>query len=531
MGDRHQVVIIGGGPVGVSLALDLGLRGLDVAVVERHREVGRIPKGQGLTYRTLEHFYYWGCADEVRAARLLPPGYTIGGICVYGTLLGDHWYPHTAARDRLDPFFFQKNERLPQYRTEEVVRARAAEIPNITFYWEYTVKDVAETGGGVVVRATSEEWPYEDIELEADYAVGCDGTRSITNARMGIERHGTDLGYRMCLAVFKSQELNTALERFGHKTTFLVLNPEYHGAWQFFGRVGVEAGTFFFHSPVDPDTRPTDTDKVLAAMYEAAGFEFPAEFEHLGFWDLKIETADTYRSGRVFIAGDAAHSHPPYGGHGLNSGLEDVTNLGWKLGAVFEGWGTDGLLDTYTEERRPVFYATGEDVIAGGIQRDGEWLATYDPATDPETFEKAWAERIAAVDKPWPYVVNYAGSPLVVGGNGATGVGGEYVDRARAGHHLAPSTLSSGKNIFEELRIDRFALLALDVDDAAEAFARAAASLDVPLAVLRDTLDGDRTKYESRLVLIRPDQFVAYAGDSADDPVAILRTAAGLDAS
>jgi 2-polyprenyl-6-methoxyphenol hydroxylase-like FAD-dependent oxidoreductase len=528
MSERYQVVIVGGGPVGVSLAIDLGQRGINVAVIERRREVGRIPKGQGLTFRTLEHFYFWNCVDEIRKARLLPPGYNIGGVLIYDNAMNEYWYPNNVARAKLDKFFFQKNERLPQYLTEEVVRARAAQIPNVTFYWEHTVKDVEQDDNGVRISASGEQWPYEDIEIEADYAVGCDGTRSITNIKQGIERHGTDLGYRMCLAVFKAPELNTAFERFGDKTTFLILNPKYKGAWQFFGRVGVEAGTFFFHAPVDPDTKPTDTEKVLAAMHEAAGFTFDAQFEHLGFWDLSIEVADTYRKGRVFIAGDAAHSHPPYGGHGLNSGLEDATNLGWKLGAKLQGWGSEKLLDTYTEERRPIFIQTGEEIIAGGVKRDGEWLDTYNPDKDKEAFEMAWGERIAQADKPWPYVVNYQGSSLVMNPEGGSpGVHGEYMDRARAGHHLAPTELSSGKNIYEELGIDYFTLFALDINDSVVAqFETAATKFNVPLKVVRDSFVDDRTKYESQLMLIRPDQFLAWVSDGSDiDADTVIATA------
>ncbi len=512
MAEQYQVAIIGGGPVGVSLAIDLGMRGIKVAVLERHRDVGRIPKGQGLTFRTLEHFYFWGCVDEIRRARLLPPGYKIGGVLIYDNAMSDYWYPNNEARALLDPFFYEKNERLPQYLTEEVVRARAGELENVTFFWEHTVKNVEQSEDGVTISASSEVWPYEDMEIAADYAVGCDGTRSITNAKQGIERHGTNLGYRMCLTVFKSDELNVALERFGEKTTFLILNERYQGAWQFFGRVGVEAGTFFFHAPVDPDLTPKDTDRVLATMHEAAGMTFDAQFEHLGFWNLAIEVADTYRKNRVFIAGDAAHSHPPYGGHGLNSGLEDVTNLGWKLGAIFEGWGSEALLDTYTEERRPVFLQTGEEVIAGGVQRDGAWLSAHNPERDREDFERAWQQRIEDATKPWPYEVNYQGSSIVVGAEGAPGVHGEYEHPARAGHHLSPCTLTDGSNIYHHLRIDRFTLLALDADEARVAAIIAAADeRNIPLTVIHDTAEGDRTKYETGLILIRPDQFVAWA--------------------
>jgi choline dehydrogenase-like flavoprotein len=125
MTERYQVVIVGGGPVGVALAVELGQRGITCAVVERHREVGRIPKGQGLTHRSLEHFYFWNAVDEIRTIRLLPKGYPIGGVVVYGNLMGNYWYPNDTARNSLHSFYFQRNERLPQYLTEDRKGRRA----------------------------------------------------------------------------------------------------------------------------------------------------------------------------------------------------------------------------------------------------------------------------------------------------------------------------------------------------------------------------------------------------------------------
>src|SRR5213082_2801706 len=104
-----QVVIVGGGPVGVALALDLGLRGISCALVERRLSPQRIPKGQNLTQRTLEHFYFWGVVDELRAARLMPPGYPIGGVTAYGNLMSDYWFA-SAGREEARSYYFQENE-------------------------------------------------------------------------------------------------------------------------------------------------------------------------------------------------------------------------------------------------------------------------------------------------------------------------------------------------------------------------------------------------------------------------------------
>ena len=146
------------------------------------------------------------------------------------------------------------------------------------------------------------------------------------------------------------------------------------------------------------------------------GAEFNAEFDHIGFWDLRIMVASQYSQGRVFIAGDACHQHPPYGGFGLNTGLEDAANLGWKLAANLQGWGGRQLLESYGEERQPIFRETGEAMIAGGIERDREWLERHNPDKDLADFERAWAEYATTRGRePQTYEPHYEGSSVVMG--------------------------------------------------------------------------------------------------------------------
>ena len=114
MKDIQQVIIVGGGPVGMGLAVELGLRDISCALIEPRSEIHRIPKGQNLMQRTLDHFYCWGISDELRAMRVMPDGYPIGTITTYGDLMSDYWYK-PQQREAVKDFFFQKNERLPQY--------------------------------------------------------------------------------------------------------------------------------------------------------------------------------------------------------------------------------------------------------------------------------------------------------------------------------------------------------------------------------------------------------------------------------
>src|SRR5499425_676208 len=448
MQKRHQVVIVGGGPVGVALAVDLGLRGISCALVERRTEPQRIPKGQNLTQRSVEHFYFWGIADELRSARMLPPSYPMNGIIAYRDLSNDYWYA-PPLREIVNPYYFQENERLPQYQTESVLRKRMAHLPTVDGLFGWMAETVEQDADGVRVTIAHEGGTGRDI-LEGEYVVGCDGGHSMVRREIGIERSGSDFAQLMVLALFRSRELHEGLKRFPPRSTFRVLHPDLKGYWQFFGRVDV-GESWFFHSPVPADTTKDNYD-FHGLLEKAVGAPFACEFDYVGFWDLRISVAEKYQVGRAFIAGDAAHSHPPYGGYGLNNGLEDVANLGWKLAARLEGWGSDALLQSYTDERRPVFLETAEDFIEDRIRIDRELLERYSPERDREEFERAWNESAAAATpRVLTYEPHYEGSPVILGPpGGVCSAHGTHTFKARAGHHLPSRLMSSGRNIFEE---------------------------------------------------------------------------------
>jgi 4-hydroxyisophthalate hydroxylase len=523
-----SVVIVGGGPVGLGLAVTLGKAGVSCVLVERQLEPSAIPRGQNLSARSLEHFHYWDCASELRAARLLPPGFPIGGITAYQSLASEYWYA-PAGRETVADFYYQRNERLPQYLTEAVLRNRVSELGHVTALFGWSAASVWQDGDGVHVTAL-QGIGAESCEIEADYLVGCDGAHSQVREQAGIASDGADFDQRMVLAVFRSRELHERLERFPLRTTYRVLHPELKGYWWFFGRVD-PAGTWFFHAPVHKNATAANLE-AHALIERAAGFGVACDFQYVGFWDLRIDIADRYRQGRVFIAGDAAHSHPPYGAHGLNTGLEDAVNLGWKLAAVLHGWGGPGLLDSYTDERRPVFAGTGETIIEG-IAADRAFLERYSPQRDRGEFELAWSGRTSGEVATSSYEPHYAGSPIVWGPPGSVcGVRGRHTFEARAGHHLAPVVLSSGVSIFERLA-GGFTLIVLGGDQGpAAAFQAAATDLGVPLHIIADTLDRQRAAYGQRLILVRPDQHVAWTGNHpAADAAAVLRRAVGAAAS
>lgn len=521
-----EVAIVGAGPVGLGLAIELGQRGIDCVVIERHTQPQLIPKGQNLTQRTMEHFHAWGAEARVRAARTIPPEYGIGGMTSYGSLLGEHRYDWLQ-RELVRPYYFTDNERLPQYAAETVLRARAAELPHVKLLFGWTADGLEQDDAGVTVTAAERDTGRR-VAVRAVYAAGCDGSRSLMREAAGITETRTDHDRLMVLLVFRSRALHDLLARYPGKSFYNVLHPDLEGYWLFFGRVDL-GETWFFHAPVPLGTTRENFD-FDAYLHKAVGADFDMALDHVGFWELRIALADTYRAGRVFIAGDAAHSHPPYGGYGVNTGLEDARNLGWKLAAALRGWAGEGLLDSYEAERRPVFASTARDFIEKAIASDRDFLAAFDPARDRTAFERHWAERgSGARDEVGAFEPHYEGSPVVFGPpGGVSSADGRHEFTARAGHHLAPQLLSDGRNVFEALG-PGFTLLAFDADPSP--FAAEAARLGLPLTIVTDSRADGRAAYGAALVLIRPDHFVAWAGEAGADPAAILVRAAGFQSN
>ncbi len=505
----YDVLISGGGPVGLGLAIELGQRGHSVALVERNRTPPRIPKGQNLTQRTMEHMRAWGVEDEIRSAKTIPRGVGLGGLTAYGSLFSGHHYDWFK-RGSVSQYYATENERLPQYATEAVLRARLDALENVEFLVGWTVTDASQSDERAELRIEREG---ETRVLRGAYLVGCDGSRSLVRQASDLTETVQDHHRPMVLIVFTSPEFFKLIERFPDKQFYNVIHPDLDGYWMFFGMV--EWGkSFFFHAPVPPET-DRDSFDFAGLLHRAAGAEFAVDLDYVGFWDLRISQADQYRNGRVFVAGDAAHSHPPYGGYGVNTGFEDARNLGWKLSGALDGWGGAALLDSYHAERHPVFASTAHDFIDKFIRDDRAFVRRYDPGKDAEAFEAAWAARSSGgFDKGVSgYAPHYGGSPIVAGSAKASpSAVGEHALSARAGHHLPPLPLPDGTRTPDRLGAG-FTLFSETT----------VAHADIPVTHVRAVPEAADTRH----ILVRPDGYVAWAGEAAGDIPDVLRTASG----
>ena len=518
-----QVLIVGGGPVGLGLAIELGQRGVATLVLEAHHRPQNIPKGQNLTQRTMEHFQAWGVEKELRRAQPIPAEADSGGITAYGSLLhGPHhdWLKRNLVND----FYCARNARLPQYATEYVLRDRVAQLGGVKLHSGWQVESVEQEKEFGRVRAVNKD-DGRAREFVADYVIGCDGSRSTVRQSAGISQTMHDHDKLMALLVFRSPEFDRLLQGFSGKSYFNVLHPDFAGYWQFFGRVDTDS-TFFFHAPV-LGQRSEDPDDLAAMLHRAVGAEFAAEFTYVGFWDLRFAIADAYRSGRILLAGDAAHSHPPYGGFGINTGFEDARNLGWKLAARLQGWGGEALLDSYHLERHAVFASTASDFIARSIENDRAFVRALDRGLDEAELNDALALRAKQAEADvYDYAPHYCGSPVIMGEDGATiSAVGIHTRQVEPGRLLPQAQLPCGTCTCDRLG-HGFVLITSDNTVAAQ-FALAADERGIPL----DRFSGLGEIYGHDHIVIRPDRYVAWAASGPLDaivPAAALRRACGL---
>jgi 2-polyprenyl-6-methoxyphenol hydroxylase-like FAD-dependent oxidoreductase len=528
-----EVLVVGGGPVGLTLAIALGQQGVSVRLVERRAEVGRLPKMERCNARTMELFRRLGIAELVRAEGLADDVAMDVFICL-GDLtrepLVHHRYP--SVREAIQQGREVNDGSLPlepyqlisQYTLEPLLRRVADATPGVhTHYGSELVNFTQDEDG---VRAQVRDSGGIERDLWCRYLVGADGGSSTVRQRLGIELRGESL-LTMRQALFRCDDLFDRIPigkgRHYHfadnRSSFLIVQDDRRH--------------FSLHATVDSDAE-------MPALFESVvGMPITYETLYVGTWTQRLMLADRYRDRRVFLAGDAAHLMIPTGGLGMNTGAGDAADLAWKLAAVLRGWGGEGLLDAYQIERRKV----GERAVAASRKAATgrrRWRSAWRPEITENTPRGAVARaRFAAIadrEQRWSNDLlgielgyRYVGSPLIVGepGQGPDLESFAFQPTTWPGARLPHLWLADGSPIQDHLG-HCYTMLHRPGTTVDPKIGAAFRRYGVPYATFEVHSPAAAAVYgDHPLLLLRPDLHVAWRGGQVSNPDALAATVSG----
>jgi 2-polyprenyl-6-methoxyphenol hydroxylase-like FAD-dependent oxidoreductase len=542
------VLVVGGGPCGLTTAIELGRRRVPVIVLEEKTSPARFPAANATQARTMEHYRRLGFAEKVRSQGL-PADYPTD--IAYFTRYSKHELARfslpsaRAAREIVKTLSgswsaAELPHRVSQMFVEKVLRAEAEAVPSVSIRPGWRMVAMRDTGAGVEVEAEQVDGARRR-SFRAAYVLGADGGGSPTRKALGYGYVGESgvvrdfMGGRMFAIYFRSPKLYDVMPH-PRAWMYWAVNRDRRA---FMATVNGR-DEFNFHTQLRGGQQvETITDADAKAMFQEA-LAAPLDVEILArsSWTAGYTlVAEKFQRGRIFIGGDAAHLFTPAGGLGYNTAVEDAVNLGWKLAAVLQGWGGPTLLDSYELERQPL--ARRNTTYARGFA-DSLGLFVPPPELEDDSPAGDAARKLtgdhfnhhARFEFNIPGITfggRYDGSPIIVpdGTSPPPDAANSYIATACPGGRAPHLWLGDGRSLYDVFGFE-FTLLRLGPRRAdAAPFVRAAEALRIPLAVVDVASDEARDLYQADLALIRPDQIVAWRGNTPSDATGALRRASG----
>jgi 2-polyprenyl-6-methoxyphenol hydroxylase-like FAD-dependent oxidoreductase len=532
--DIVPVLVVGGGPVGLALAGDLGWRGIACTLVEQSDGSIYQPRMDLVGIRTMEFCRRWGIVPAVEGSPY-PRDYAQDNIyltSLTGYELGRERFPGIgqAPPPKESP---QRRERCPQNMFDPILRAFAASQNNAALRYRTRLVSFRQTADLVTAVVENAETGARE-EILARYIVGCDGARSLVRETLGIAMQGNPVLTYTTNVIFRCPKLLSLHDK-GKAYRHIFIGPE--GTWSTI--VAINGRDEWRFSIIGgSEQRDYTTDDIKAAIRRAVGRDFEFEILSVLPWVRRELVAERYRGGRGFIAGDAVHVMSPTGGFGMNTGIQDVVDLSWKLAATIEGWGGDRLLDSYGIERQPI--GTRNVTEASGNLRRMLSVPPHPDLLDdtPQgaaTRDKVGREFSETMRREWFTLgahlgYRYENSPICWPDGSAAPPDDPrvYVPTARPGHRAPHAFLADGRSTLD-LFGRGFALIGFGADAAqAASLLEAAKKRNLPLTFTAIAEPHIAALYQRKFVLVRPDGHVAWRGDHMpEDALCIIDVVRG----
>ena len=528
--ERIPVLIVGGGPVGLALAGELGWRGIRCSLIEQGDGEIVTPKMNEVNVRSMEFCRRWGIADAVHACPF-PPDYPLD--IAFVTSLSGYEVGRMPRPPRMseepEPHSPMRLQVCSQMWFDPILQRFARGFPHVSLRYRTRLESFEVTEQGVVAEVVDLD-STERVRISADYLVGCDGANSMVRRALGIGLEGKTLGHPVHL-YFRAPGL---LERCGRKPTTFFVTVDRGGAWSNV-RIIDPANAMWRLMVLDagPGLTPETVDRERY-LQRALGRAFEVEWLGTSIWTRRSVVAERYSSGRVFLAGDAVHQLSPTGALGMNTGIADAVDLGWKLAAVLAGWGGDGLLSSYDAERRPIgtrnVAMTAEFYREHDIRKEDIAEIEHDNAEGARVREAVGERLVRGVGRMFRTTglqigYRYESSPICWpdGTPPYPDDPESLVPSARPGSRAPHLWLGEGRSSLD-LYGHTFVLLRLghDAPDGS-AFREAAARRGMPLENVALSQPDALQLYGRRLVLVRPDGHVAWRADEEPpSPAAVI---------
>jgi len=531
------VLIVGGGPVGLGLALDLGWRGVECLLVDELERDGyrTHPRANLINSRTMEFSRRWGIASRVKEVGT-PPDYP--HTAMYLTSMRGHLIARIErpehGGDKKIPFTPEAPQRCNQIWFDPVLRERAEGFPSVKLRYRWRFDSFVQDGKGVTSTVTDVAKGETHI-IRSSYVAACCGGRSPIRRQLGVDANeGEVLGAPLSV-YFRAKNLWDWHDKGKGVLHFIV---EATGVWATLNSLnGGDLWRVTLHGGAKAHGAPDVLDH-KAILTRIVGCEFPYELISISPWVRRKLVTAAYRHGRVFLAGDCAHQNTPTGGYGMNTGMGDAVDLAWKLAATLEGWGGAALLDSYDAERRPVALRNVEEATRNfqlrsfpaipGLLEDsprGEFARGRlgDEIVRNTSRELVSDGIVMGYRYHSPVVCADAGEPPPLRVT-------EYEQTTFPGGRAPHAWLAGGRSTLD-LFGESFVLLRLGRDaPGAAPLERAAKRRKVPFETVPLDEPEACARYEHKLVLVRPDGHVAWRGDEipADADAIVARVTGTL---